>query len=115
RSHRRQLVGQPRLADASLTGQHDDRPTSAVDGRQAVAQLRQFAMTADEAGPPARHSKSLSGQVRRATNGTGARYSDELFELALQVVDLVAQTGGVLEAEVDSGIVHLLLERLNET
>src|SRR5207249_1246005 len=35
-------------------------------------------------------------------------------EFALQVVDLVAQSGGVLEAQVGGGLVHLLLQRLDE-
>src|SRR5947209_17550331 len=35
-------------------------------------------------------------------------------ELALQVVDLVAQAGGVLEAQVGGRLVHLLLQGLDE-
>src|SRR4029450_8781740 len=35
-------------------------------------------------------------------------------ELALEVLDLVADAGRVLEAEVAGGLVHLLLEGLNE-
>ena len=45
--------------------------------------------------------------------GTG-RASDDLLELPLQVVDLVAQPGRVLEAQVGGGLVHLLLERLDQ-
>src|SRR3982751_5737767 len=35
-------------------------------------------------------------------------------EFALQVADLVAQAGGVLESEVGGGLVHLLLQGLDE-
>src|SRR2546430_2511413 len=35
-------------------------------------------------------------------------------ELALQVADLVAQAGGVLEAQLGGGLVHLLFQRLDE-
>src|SRR5437588_5714927 len=37
-----------------------------------------------------------------------------LAQLALQVVDLVAQAGGVLEAQVGGRLVHLLLQGLDE-
>src|SRR5919106_2641543 len=35
-------------------------------------------------------------------------------QFALQVVDLVAEAGGVLEAQVGGGLVHLLLQGLDE-
>src|SRR6266851_3685136 len=40
--------------------------------------------------------------------------SPNRLQLALEVVDLVAEPGGVLEAEVDGRLVHLLLEGLDE-
>lgn len=36
-------------------------------------------------------------------------------QFATKFVDLVPQTGGVLEAEIDRGLVHLLLEGLDQT
>src|SRR5438132_1518672 len=40
--------------------------------------------------------------------------SAHLAQLALQVVDLVTQAGGVLEAQVGGRLVHLLLQRADE-
>src|SRR5882672_1855780 len=37
-----------------------------------------------------------------------------LAEFALQVVDLVPEAGGVLEAELGGGLMHLLLQGLDE-
>src|SRR5690348_5924124 len=37
-----------------------------------------------------------------------------LAQFALQVVDLVPQAGGVLEAQLGGGLVHLLLQGLDE-
>jgi len=43
------------------------------------------------------------------------RPSAGVTQFATKFVDLVPQTSGVLEAEIDRGLVHLLLEGLDQT
>src|SRR5436190_601679 len=57
---------------------------------------------------PARRERAGTGDRERAA--AAARRSTHVSQLALEILDLVTQTSGVLEAQLRAGVVHLLLE-----
>src|SRR3954447_18413830 len=79
--------------------------------------------TASKVGPPTAGRHALCPRERAVARGaerssTARRSADAGLshgvELALEVLDLVADPGRVLEAEVPGGLVHLLLEGLDQ-
>src|SRR5581483_3100149 len=60
-------------------------------------------------------SRTSASTAAWAASGASTARLASVAQLAPQFVDLVAQAGGVLEAQLGSSVVHLVLQRLDET